>query len=64
MNNKQKVEELRGKIAELRAELQEHGAEVDDASCAALCETSAEVLAGLEMAFTHYLDKSESAWQR
>jgi hypothetical protein len=64
MNNEQKVAELRDKLADLRAELREHGAEVDDAQCAALCETSAEVLAGLEMAFTHYLDKSEAAWQR
>lgn len=58
-----KTEELHKKIKELRDELRTHGAEVGDPKCAALCETSAEVLGGLEKAFDHFLQKSEKAWQ-
>lgn len=60
----ERVAELQAKISELGNELREHGAEVDDPSCAALCETSAEVLGGLETAFEHYQDRSEAAWQK
>ena len=50
-------------VKELRDDLGAHGAETSDPKCAALCETSHEVLAGLEKAFDHYLAKSEKAWQ-
>jgi hypothetical protein len=63
MNHDEKVEELRDKIRELRDELRTHAQQVEDPRCAALCETSAEVAGGLEMAFDHYLNKSEVAWQ-
>lgn len=58
-----KVEEFKQKIIDLKEEVRQHGASVDDAKCAALCETSAEVLQGLETAFTHYIESSEPAWQ-
>lgn len=63
MEHEAKVKELQGKIAALRDEIKQHAQIVDDPKCAALCETSAEVLTGLETAFTHYLNKSEAAWQ-
>ena len=58
-----RTEELHKKVKALRDELKAHGAEVDDPKCAALCETSREVLGGLEEAFDHFLQKSEKAWQ-
>ena len=57
------VKALKEKIAELSGELREHGERTPDPKCAALCETSAEVLNGLETAFDHFLAKSEEAWQ-
>lgn len=58
-----KVEELRAKISGLEDELRAHAEQVGDPKCAALCETGAEVLGGLEVAFQHYMAKSEKAWQ-
>ncbi len=58
-----KTQELHKKVKELRDELKEHAQMVDDPKCAALCETSGEVLSGIEEAFDHYLQKSEKAWQ-
>jgi len=63
MSQEEKVEELREKIQMLRDELKTHAEETDGPKCAALCETSAEVLGGIETAFGHYLEKSEKAWQ-
>jgi hypothetical protein len=63
MNQDDKVEELRKKVGNLRDELRAHGEITDDPKCAALCETSAEVLGGLELAFDHFLERSEKAWQ-
>lgn len=65
MDHEEKVKELRQKIHELCGELKAHAEEVaaDHPKCAALCETSAEVLTGLEIAHTHYLEKSEKAWE-
>jgi len=63
MSDDQKVEELQSKIGDLADELRLHAEEVEDPKCAALCETSAEVLSGLGVAFGHYLDKSETAWE-
>jgi hypothetical protein len=37
---------------------------VDDPSAKALFETSAEVLTGLEKAFTYYEEKNEAAWRK
>ena len=55
--------ELQSKIKSLADELREHAAVTDDKQCAALCETSAEALSGIEKAFSHFLNKSESAWK-
>ncbi len=63
MTHDENVQDLRSKIAALRDELKSHAREVDNAKCAALCETSAEVLTGIETAFSHYMDKAESVWQ-
>lgn len=63
MDHDEMVQDLQDKIATLRDELRSHAGEVDDPKCAALCETSAEVLSGLEAAFDHYRNKSEAAWQ-
>lgn len=63
MDHDEKVQELRAKLVGLRDEIKTHAQEVDDPKCAALCETSSEVLTGLETAFDHYLHKSEAAWQ-
>ena len=59
----EKVTELKEKLARLKGELKEHASQVADPKCAALCETSAEALGGLETAFQHYLAKEETAWQ-
>lgn len=59
----EKTEEIHRKIREVRDLAKSHAAQVDDPKCAALCETSAEVLAGLEQSFDHYFAKNEKAWQ-
>lgn len=63
MNHDEIVQDLQRKLTTLRDELRNHANAVDDPKCAALCETSAEVLTGLETAFDHYRHKSEAAWQ-
>lgn len=63
MDHDERVEELHQKVRALRDELKVHADEVDDPKCAALCETGAEVVGGLEEAFDHFLQKSEKAWQ-
>ncbi|HVZ11684.1 MAG TPA: hypothetical protein VG965_01515 [Patescibacteria group bacterium] len=57
------TQKLQRKVEELRDELKSHAAQVDDPKCAALCETSAEVLTGVDTAFDHFLNQSEKAWQ-
>lgn len=56
-------QELHAKIKELRDQLKEFAVKTDEPKCAALCETAGEVIGGLEEAFDHYLEKSETAWQ-
>lgn len=58
-----KTEDLHKKVKELRNELHAHAEVVDDDKCAALCETSSEVLGGVEKSFDHFLNKNEAAWQ-
>ncbi len=58
-----KTDEIHKKIREARDMAKAHANEATDPKCAALCETSFEVLSGLEEAFDHYRDKSEKAWQ-
>lgn len=50
--------EFRALIDHLRRDVEK----VDDPSAKALFETSAEVLTGLEKAFTDYEEKNEPAW--
>ncbi|HET7673504.1 MAG TPA: hypothetical protein VFK11_03270, partial [Candidatus Saccharimonadales bacterium] len=55
----EKMEDFHNKIRELRDCLRAHANDVEDPQCAALCETSAEVVGGLEEAFDHFIYKSE-----
>lgn len=59
----QKVQELCDKVTALCDELHTHAEQVSDPKCAALCETSSEVMNGVSQAFEHFLHKSEKAWQ-
>lgn len=53
-------QEFRALINHLRQDI----AKVDDPAAKALFETSAEVLIGLEKAFSDYESKSEPAWKK
>lgn len=57
------VEEIHKKLKELRDLAKEHARVKDDPKCQALCETTSEVLGGLEKSYDHFLQKSEEAWQ-
>jgi hypothetical protein len=59
-----RTEELHNKIQTLRDELSLHANAIGDPQCAALCETSAEAMGGLSMAFDHFKNRSEKAWQK
>jgi len=50
------VEDLQVRLRELRDELKLHGQEVHDPNCAILCETSSDVLTGLDNSFERYLN--------
>jgi hypothetical protein len=63
MSHEEKVQQFQEKIQALRDELKVHAPTTEDPKCAALCETSAEVMNGLANAFEHYLKRSEKAWQ-
>lgn len=58
-----KTLELKKKVEDLSLELAQHGNSVNDSKCAALCETSSEVLKGIAKAFEHFINKSENAWK-
>ncbi len=58
------VNQVRERLHELLSHLREDAEKVSDPSAAALFETSAEVLAGLEHAFEHFAQKSEAAWRK
>lgn len=58
-----KTEEIRAQIEKARNMAKDHAREATDPKCAALCETTAEVLAGLATAYKDYQEKSEEAWQ-
>lgn len=58
-----KADEIHKKIREVRDMAKAHADEATDPKCAALCETSFEILAGLEKAYDDYFSKSEKAWQ-
>ena len=52
-------EDLLKKVTSLRAELKKHAEKAKDPAYAALCQTSGEVLGGLEEAFDQFLKKKE-----
>jgi len=56
-----KVQEFHKRIKEIHDDLKAHAQVTDDPKCVALCETSGEVVGGLEQAFDHYINKSEKA---
>ena len=58
-----KLNLIHGQLAELRDLTKECGKEDVEPQAQALCETTHEVLAGLEKAFDHYKNKSEEAWK-
>ena len=49
------VPEFHTRIRELRDKIRSHAKDATDPDCKVLCDTSGEVLAGLESAFDHYL---------
>ena len=51
--------EFRMLIDHLRGDIEK----IDDPKAQALFETAAEVISGLDTAFEHYEEKSESAWK-
>jgi hypothetical protein len=64
MDDSETVKELQSHIRLVQEEMKRHAGETSDPKCAALCETSAEVLSGLETAFAHFLARSEKAWEQ
>jgi len=51
--------EFRTLIDHLRGDIEK----IDDPKAQALFETAAEVISGLDTAFEHYKEKSESVWK-
>lgn len=57
------VDNIKDELHELVKHLRRDAQIVDDEQAAALFETSAEVIHGLEVAFDHFKTKVEPAWQ-
>jgi hypothetical protein len=58
------VENIKGALHELIDHLRRDAKLVDDPKAAAMFETSAEVLRGVEVALEHFQTKAEPAWQK
>jgi hypothetical protein len=54
---------IKGDISSLTNHLREDIEKIDDPAAKALFEVSAEVLTGLQKAFTDFEKKNEKAWQ-
>jgi hypothetical protein len=54
---------MKARLQETIDHLREDIAKVDESQLKAMFETAAEVLGGLQTAFTHYEQKSERAWR-
>ena len=54
---------MRTALNQIKEHLREDIEKVDEPQLKAMFETSAEVLGGLEKAFSHYEQKTEKAWQ-
>ncbi|MBV9155333.1 MAG: hypothetical protein JO097_03670 [Acidobacteriaceae bacterium] len=57
------VNRLQKMLSDTAQHAREDVTKVEDPKARALFETTAEVLDGLNKAFTHYVEKSEPAWQ-
>jgi hypothetical protein len=57
------TQKMRKALHDIRNHLREDIQKVDEPQLKAMFETSAEVLGGLEKAFTDYEQKNESAWR-
>jgi hypothetical protein len=62
-NPKDHTANIKKEFKMLIEHLREDVTKVDDPAAKALFETSAEVLIGLEKAFTDYEEKNEPAWK-
>jgi hypothetical protein len=62
-NPKDHIANIKKEFKMLIEHLREDVTKVDDPAAKALFETSAEVLIGLEKAFTDYEEKNEPAWK-
>ena len=56
-------QKMRKALQEIRNHLREDLDKVDEPQLKAMFETSAEVIAGLEKAFSDYEQKNEAAWR-
>jgi len=54
---------IKGELSNLTEHMREDIKKIDDPAAKALLEVSAEVLAGLQKAFTDFEKKNEKAWQ-
>ena len=63
-NTRQTLESVERKIDDLVQEVRTQSGQANEPKAQALFETSAEVLKGLETAFTHYEKGSEQAMRR
>jgi hypothetical protein len=57
------TKKMRKALQEIRNHLREDIDKVDEPQLKAIFETSAEVIAGLEKAFSDYEQKNEAAWR-
>ena len=58
------VDNVRGELHQLGEHLRRDAAHIDDPQAAAMFETAAEVIHGLEVALEHYRKKAEPAWKK
>ena len=58
------VDNIRGELHALVEHLRKDAKMIEDPQTAAMFETSAEVIHGLEVAFEHFKTRSEPAWQK
>ena len=57
------TQRMRQALQEIRDHLQQDIEKIDEPQLKAMFETSAEVIGGLEKAFSDYEQKNEPAWQ-
>jgi hypothetical protein len=62
-NPRHHTQKMRKKLQEVKQHLREDIEKVDEPQLRAMFETSAEVIGGLEKAFSDYEQKNESAWR-